>query len=112
MDSEDTPTTEVQVEAADVKFVELFCYTNELNAEWKVLGLLLGLKMSVLKTIESDNPKNTTACRMEMLHKWLNLKTDPGNPMTILKNVKELMRKTTICKGKNALIDCIHTVYS
>ena len=71
--------------------------TNEYNVQWKLLGLLLELKKSHLDTIEYDNPRNATACRMEMLHVWL--KTNPANPKVMLDNALKEIQKTAHAKG-------------
>ena len=81
------------------KFVDFFRDTKEQNAQWKLLGLMLELKKSDLDTIEYDNPRDATACRMEMLHVWL--KTNPANPKVMLDKALKEIQKTTNLKGKN-----------
>ena len=49
---------------------------NDLSdAEWMPLGLELGLKMPLLKTIENDK-KNARACMRECITAWLEMKNN------------------------------------
>ena len=79
--------------------LEFFRKTKGYNVQWKYLGLMLNLDKSDLDTIEYDNPKDSTACRMEMLHAWL--KTNPANPAVMLDNALKEIQKTVQLKGKN-----------
>ena len=56
---------------------DLLKVLEEINDEWKFLGLALGLRKPTLDSIKSNGFEE---CKMEMIEKWLN-KVDPDcNP--------------------------------
>ena len=80
-------------------FVYFLSITKQQNAQWKLLGTKLKLDMSVLDTIQKDNPGDSTACRMEMLHVWLK-EINPTTPKVMLENALKEIQKTTHSKGR------------
>ena len=82
---------------ADGMLLELFRKTKKLNAEWKQLGLMLKLDKHVLDTIEKNNPRDATHCRMEMLHAYL--KDHPADPReeidTVVKEIQKCNSSTS-----------------
>ena len=68
---------------------------NELSdADWMTLGLQLGLKMPLLKTIENDQ-KKAGACMRECIVAWLEMKNNvkkQGIPSwhTLVKAIKHI----------------------
>lgn len=44
---------------------------------WKMLGVVLGLKLSTLNDIELRNPNNNERAALQMLTKWKKVKNNP-----------------------------------
>ena len=70
--------------------LEFFTRTKGVNVQWKLLGLWLKLNIDDLETIEHDNPKDSTTCRLIMLNAWL--KTNPANPEKVLNSALTEMK--------------------
>ena len=49
--------------------------TPQYAADWKVIGILLGLPSGELKAIEAGYPTNVKWCCNAMLEKWLEMDT-------------------------------------
>jgi len=47
--------------------------TKKYAADWKDIGIELGLELDVLDIIERDNPQRSVACFQKTLDKWLKL---------------------------------------
>ena len=45
--------------------------TRKFAAEWKKVGIELGLKLDVLKIIEKNYPQQTEDCFQEVIDRWL-----------------------------------------
>ena len=45
--------------------------TRKYAADWKEIGIELGLQLPTLKIIESDNPLKSEACFPVMIDKWI-----------------------------------------
>ena len=73
------------------EFIEYYIKTKDNTAHWKELGVLLGIEISELQVIETDNKKSAD-CLMKMLDIWL--KNNPVNPEKQLDNaLKRLNNK-------------------
>ena len=49
--------------------------TPQYAADWKVIGILLGLPSATIDIIERDNPHKTRECCNEMWIEWLQVDT-------------------------------------
>ena len=71
---------------ADNKKPELKDLLKELipkAAEWENIGVMLGIKDGILKTIKLDHPNNSKGCLREMLRTWLNT-VDPSPSWSVM----------------------------
>ena len=101
----------------DCEHLLLLCLrkTEHVSANWKFLGLLLGLRKSHLDEIERDR-QYARDCRMEMLDIWL--KGNPDNPETQLDDaLKELCqglksKKCTCSSTNNSMCTLVLCQYS
>ena len=50
--------------------------TRKHAADWKDIGIELGLKLTMLNIIEKDHPAQSTACFQEMINKWIESNAD------------------------------------
>ena len=48
-------------------------YTKKYAADWKDIGIELGLELEDLAIIEKDHPSNCVSCFQSMIDKWLKL---------------------------------------
>ena len=51
-------------------------YTKKYAADWKDIGIELGLKLSTLNIIEKDHPSQSIACFQTMIDNWIKSTTD------------------------------------
>ena len=55
---------------------ELNRYVNKYAADWKDIGIELGLELDVLDLIEKDRPQQSAACFQKTLGMWLKSSPD------------------------------------
>ena len=51
-------------------------YTKKYAADWKDIGIELGLKLSTLNIIEKDHPSQSVTCFQAMIDNWIESTTD------------------------------------
>ena len=51
-------------------------YTKKYAADWKDIGIELGLKLSTLNIIEKDYPSQAITCFQSMIDNWIKSTTD------------------------------------
>ena len=75
--------------------------TPQYAADWKVIGILLGLPSGELEAIEAGYPKNVKWCCNEMLKKWLELDTTASwsKVLTVIKSPAVSYTACTTDKG-------------
>ena len=58
-------------------------YTKKYAADWKDIGIELGLELDGLAIIERNHPSDCVACFQDMINKWLQLTTDGATWKTL-----------------------------
>ena len=54
---------------------DIYRYTKKYAADWKYIGIELGLRLECLVSIEKDY-LNCVSCFQSMIHEWLNFTVD------------------------------------
>ena len=52
---------------------DLYHITPQYAADWKVMGILLGLSNNTLQIIEAESPTNVKRCCNQMWEQWLQM---------------------------------------
>ena len=85
--------------------------------DWYDIGIELGLKLNVLKTIKTDNLQQSVDCLRETLDRWLTMNTDDATWKTlevVLTNVnraKSGLDPVDDVYGKDVLLEVTLQVY-
>ena len=92
---------------------DLYQYvTPQYAADWKVIGILLGLPSGELKAIEAGYPTNVKWCCNQMLEKWLEVDTTAswGKLLIVIKSLAFAMSYNA--QGNDYISMCTHCKYA
>lgn len=80
-----TENSRWQARQREIEFKDLMNeIIPEVSSKWIKIGVQLKLSLSLLKRIESDNPKDAELCCMEMFHEWLSQDTEASWPTLVV----------------------------